>query len=71
MRTTGWAIAVAVTMLIGCGPKSDSGVNVKAPGVEVEVKPGEGVSVETPAADVDAKRTKDGGEVSVDTGDSK
>lgn len=40
------------------------GLEIQAPGVDVEVKPGEGVEVKAPGVEVDAKRG-DGAEVDV------
>ena len=78
MRTTTFAIAVALATAIGCAPESKSktddgasGVEINVPGVDVKIVPGQGVKVEAPGVDVEAKRTDEGGEVKVDTGEPK
>jgi len=74
MKFTIVAIAVALAATFGCASESkpsaddaETGVEVNAPGVDVNVDPGKGVEVEAPGVDVEAERTDDGGDVKVDT----
>jgi hypothetical protein len=62
MRTLNTLLLVVAAALAGCNKPAPAPVveekpslEVQAPGVDVNVKPGEGVQVEAPGVDVDAK----------------